>query len=166
MKQLFSSAFLIAFPSFFSVDEHKFYVSTTIIEQNVQLNSLEITIKLFSDDLEQALQQYSDEPIRLGDKREHEEAERWVEEYIRERLNLNFNDHPAHLTYIGKEIEYDLSYVYFELTAIPEFNVLTIDNQLFFDLFEEQVNIVHLRLDGWEKTLMLDRRQPELIINR
>lgn len=166
MKRLFSLAFLMVLPFFFSGDEHKFYVSTTIIHQNTISQSLEITIKLFSDDLENALQQFTEEPIRLGDEREHSETEEWLQNYLQSCFSLHFNDRPVVLNYIGKEVEYDLTYVYFELLNIPEFNILNIKNEILFDQFEDQVNIVHLRIDGWEQTLMFDKQRPEILINR
>jgi hypothetical protein len=166
MKRFFSLSILVVLPLFFSGDAHKFYVSTTIIHQNTINQTLEITIKLFTDDLENALQQFTEEPIRLGDEREHPDTEKWLEEYLRDRFKLSFNDRPVVLSYIGKEVEYDLSYVYFELLNIPDFTILNIKNEILFDMFDDQVNIVHLRIDGWEQTLMFDKRRPEISINR
>ena len=166
MKYFLSLCLLLLSSFFLSGDDHKFYVSTTIIEQNTITNSLEITIKLFTDDLEQALEKSSESPMCLGDEREYKEADRLIEEYLREKLELSFNDRPVYPNFIGKEVEYDLTFVYFELLSIPEFDVLTLRDEIFFELFEEQVNIIHLKLDGWEQTLMLDKREPMRVINR
>lgn len=166
MKKLASILLMIAPILASAKSDHKFYVSTTIIELNAVTGTLEITVKLFTDDLEQALQINSTEPIRLGDEREHPKADEWTKEYVEKHFSVRFNSRDANWSYIGKEVEFDLTYVYFEIAPIPEFNVLDIKNELLFDQFEEQVNIIHLRFPSWRQTIMFDKQRPEITINR
>lgn len=147
-------------------DLHKFYVSTTIIEENILSNSIEITIKIFSDDLERVLEKSATEPIFLGDEKENERAEEWIELYVKKHFNLEFNDRSFEMRYLGKEVEFDLTYLYFEIAPNPGFTSLKIRNSLMMDEFEEQVNIVHLRFSGWEQRLMIDAKRPEIVVSR
>lgn len=168
MRILFLLITAISFWSFSSENDHKFYVSNTVIAENPRTNSVEITIRIFTDDLENALESTfeTESPLLLGEENESEEAERFLEEYIRENFKLDFNGHPSQLLYIGKEVEYDLCYVYFEIPITPQFNALKMQNSILLDLFEEQVNITHLRFSGWEQTIYFDSKMPEQVITR
>ncbi len=167
LKTLF--LFLLMLP-FFGLnaedDLHKFYVSTTIIEENILSNSIEITIKIFSDDLETVLQKSSTDPIFLGDEKENEHTDEWIEAYVKKHFNVEFNDRSFEMRYLGKEVEFDLSFLYFEIAPNPGFTSLKIRNTLMMDEFAEQVNIVHLRFSGWEQRLMIDSKRPEIVVSR
>ena len=167
MKLLLAFLFTFSlFPSTSMESEHKFYVSTTIIEENVLSNTLEITVKIFTDDLEDVLEKSSGEILFLGSEKEHEEADRFIQDYLSQHLRMSFNDRASNPVYLGKEIEFDLSYLYFEISPRPEFSVLILENDLLVDLYPEQVNIVHLRFSGWEQRLMLDAKNPSITVSR
>lgn len=165
--------FLFLSPAFLNragttMADHKFYVSTTIVEENQFTGSLEITLKLFTDDLEFALKGLERFPLNIGFENQHPQAEVRVKEYVLANFDLSFNDKDGFYTlhYVGMETENDLTFVYFEISPIPEFQVLKVKNTIFHELFDEQVNIVHLRFSGWTQRLMIDKMRPEQIISR
>ncbi|MDE0980098.1 MAG: hypothetical protein OSA78_08895, partial [Flavobacteriales bacterium] len=43
---------------------------------------------------------------------------------------------------IGKEVDFDLTYLYFESQPLPPHEYMTLTATLFFELFEDQVNEV------------------------
>ena len=145
---------------------HKFYVSTTIIEENNLSNTLEITMKIFTDDLESVLEKNKGDALFLGDEKENEFADEWIEAYLKKFFQLKFNDRSYEMKFLGKEVEYDLTYLYFEIAPLPMFTSLEIQNKILMDLYPEQVNIVHLRFSGWEQTLMIDSKRPEIVVSR
>ncbi|MEM9023088.1 MAG: DUF6702 family protein [Bacteroidota bacterium] len=127
---------------------HKFYVSMCQVDHNAQTQGLEVTLKLFTDDLEYALEQRHGEPLRLGTASENPETDRILVTYLRERLALKINDEPATFAFVGKEQEDDITWCYVEVTGQPSLASLEIRNQLLTDYFPDQTNILQVRVGG------------------
>ncbi|MCC6600232.1 MAG: hypothetical protein IT223_06120 [Crocinitomicaceae bacterium] len=157
--------FLLLLPLMWAAT-HKFYVSNTIVEWNTRTNNVEITCKMFTDDFERALMKNTNTPLKLGDEAELPGTNEKVVEYITEHFKLQMDDRPVMLSYIGKETEADLTYIYFEFTPPPSWNVISIENTLLFDLFPEQKNIVDLRTPTWSKSLFLTKEKSKEILSR
>ncbi|MFZ6052078.1 DUF6702 family protein [Halocola ammonii] len=135
---------------------HKFYVSTTNIEFDQPSKSFQITMKLFTDDLEHALGDPDRNKIKLGSPEEQADADQMIEAYLQKNFHMQVNDKHVEWTYLGKEVEYDLTYCYIETFGVPPINFLTIENTVFFDLFDDQTNLINLRINGMRETVMLN----------
>ncbi len=148
----------IIFPLIFflmtSFISHKFYVSNTLIEHNTQSQSYQITCKIFTDDLELAI---GGDVIHIGEGNEVVNCNALIENYINAHFKLWYNEHPQLLSFIGKEVENDLTYCYFEMQQQAEFNVLKIESSLLLELFPDQKNIVELSASGKSQTMILTK---------
>jgi hypothetical protein len=132
---------------------HKFYVSNTIIEENVQTRSLEVTVKIFTDDLESALYYQEGKKVKLemGRDIKHNQA---IQTYLLNHFKLSngaFLEYP--MRFVGHETELDLTFIYLEIPNWHLESVLKIENTLLFEVYPEQVNIVHLKMNGWGQTI-------------
>jgi hypothetical protein len=160
MKHFFAAFLLLPLLSF---NAHKFYVSNTIIEYSAQNQSYGITVKMFTDDLENAI---GGESIHLGEENEAINAGALVENYINAHFKLKFNDQDQMLSYIGKEVENDLTICYFEMMQSTDFHSLKIDNTILLELFPEQKNIVSLTVGGKSQTLIMTAtHSSELVLH-
>lgn len=139
---------------------HKFYFSRTVVRHNVQTNSLEVEMRIFTDDLERAIGATPENPARLGDEREIEEADRLIEEYLRENFSIAINGQPMLLRFWGKEVDYDITWCFFEVSNVPDIHVIEVKNTTLIDVFEDQLNEVDLEMAGWERRIQLHREQP------
>lgn len=158
--------FLLLLLPLLSASEHKFYVSKTIIEFNPRSGSFEITCKLFTDDLEMALGSAGRKPIRLGTDQEPSNANDLIEDYIKKHFILKYNDEPIYLSFIGKEAEADLTYCYMEFVKPQEYNTISIESTIFYELFPEQQNIVDVKANASTKTVVLIRDKSKEVIFR
>ncbi len=131
--------------SYGTSDMHKYYFSKMTIEKNEKAKSLEVVFRLFSDDLENAIGGSEDNPIRLGDDREIQEADELIFNYLTSRVDVEgIGWENAVVSYIGKEVDNDVTKVYMEYTEISEWDKITIENNIMFELFEGQINEVTL----------------------
>jgi hypothetical protein len=146
---------------------HKFYVSNTIAQFNQVTGSLEITMKVFTDDLEFALEKAfgEREKIEMGVLSDPDQKDKF-HRYFAQHFTLNANGRPLQAMFIGAETDLDLSYIYFEYPNFQPFNSLDITNDMFLELYEEQVNILHLKMAGWNQTISFDILRPEQVIMR
>jgi hypothetical protein len=71
---------------------HKFYMSITEMRYNEKNKSLEVTIKLFTDDIEKALESKSDSALFLGTEKEASQTDQLMEAYLREHFSLKQNE--------------------------------------------------------------------------
>ena len=148
---------LLIFPLISATSAHKFYVSITKIEYVKEKKSLQIITKIFTDDIEDALQQRYDPSISLDTKKETEAADEYLQKYILQKLNIKVNGKPVQLNYIGKEYDVDMLVAYIEVTHVPNLKSIEIENKVLMEMFPEQQNIIHLKTTNSRKSLMLDK---------
>lgn len=140
---------------------HPFYLSVTEIFHNPQARSLEITLRVFTDDLEQALRQRQGSPVILSGEHASPGADALVIAYLGEKIRFQADSAYLSWHYVGKEVEPDATYIYLEVSGIGSLRHFKAENRLFFELYESQRNLLHLKANGTHKSLMMDARSPE-----
>ncbi len=138
---------------------HKFYVSNTIIQENVQSGSLEITIKIFTDDLESALfyQEGRKVKLEMGRDTKHNDA---IRTYISQHFKLMDGNNLVYVSsYVGHETELDLTYIYLEIPNWYQQSIFRIENSILFEIYPEQVNIINLKMNTWGQTFNTSYQQ-------
>ncbi len=143
---------------------HPFYVSVCTIDFNSENRTLEIEVKIFTDDFERALEETTDRKFFLGTPKELEEADELIERYFEDHLKIWLNDSEIQLNYLGKEVEIDATWCYIESEEIPSTKKnlqgeLTVTNRILLEPFDDQSNIVHITAEGKSKSLLLNRIQ-------
>ncbi len=142
---------------------HKFYISKTIIEFNARSQQFEITCKLFTDDLETALTQMHGKPVKLN---ADDGTDLLVENYCKQHFKCSIDGVPMEWRWVGKEVENDLTFCYFELYRKPEFTSFSLMNDLLIAQFPDQQNIVDLSMMGTTQTLVFVRDHIQQTFNR
>jgi len=134
---------------------HPFYFSLTQIDHNPQTESLEITLKLFTTDIEQALEAQGTGSLFLGEEKEAKEADRYIQTYLAQHLQLKVDGELKQYDFLGKEVELDVVWCYVEVLAVPELKELEIKNTLLIEFFEEQQNVVQIKVGNQKKSALL-----------
>lgn len=146
---------LITFCLFFS---HEFYISVTQIDHNAKNESLEITVKMFTDDLENAIESFNDVKLRLGGEKEHEASTQLIQDYVLENLELSQNGKDIQLSFIGKKVDLDVTWCFLEAKDVKSISSLTVENNLLLNVIESQTNIVHVKYQNENSSLMLNKK--------
>ncbi|NER18606.1 peptidase E [Spongiivirga citrea] len=128
-------------------------------------HNLQITIRLFIDDFEDVLQERYDQSIILNEDNNPALIENSIGKYLSKKLNIKLNGKDATLNYLGKEYDNDIVKCYVEIENTNEIKSVSVTNKLLFDLFEEQQNIVHLRLKGKRKSFVLIKENDKGMLN-
>jgi hypothetical protein len=150
---------ILAFVALTSWAPHKFYVSNNIVEYNVRTGIYEVTCKIFTDDLERAIAP-DGSSLFLGSERERKDVNWLIQEYIEKKFKIKINDNSIALKYIGKEVDPELTHLYFEFTFVDMPNTISAENTVLFEHFEDQKNIIDLRMNGWNHTIFLTKQKP------
>ena len=150
---------------FVVVGWHKFYLSVSQVDYNPEDKALQITSRLFYDDLQKALQARYDEEIRVDETYPEEKQDLYISKYINKKLKVSVNGGVATLNYLGHGDEDDYVVCYIEITGVDELKSITIKNTLLMDMFTEQKNIVHVRVGNLEKSFMLTHDNDKAVLN-
>lgn len=150
----------IVFPMVSATPAHKFYVSITKIEYVKEKSSIQIITKIFTDDIEDALQQRYNASISLDTKKETEAAAEDLKNYILQKIHIKVNGKLLALDYIGKEYDSDMVVAYFEVKDVKELKTIEIENKVLLEMFSEQQNIIHLTTQKSRRSLILDKDEP------
>ncbi len=158
---------LVAFllPLFAFTTAHKFYVSVTQIEYVKEKQSVQIISRIFIDDLEELLRQRYDENITLDTNKDETTIDSYIEKYFKAKVQIEINGNYKTFTFLGKEYEDDIVYCYLEITNVKSIESFKITNQLLFDIFEEQQNIVKTKFNSQNKSFMLTQYDDTGVLN-
>ena len=135
---------------------HPFYVSVTEVAHNKHEGSLEVSCKIFIEDLETILKQMYKKPVHLSDEKKLAESGVYINGYISKHLKVWADGKLTRLNYVGYEKDHEAVFCYFEVVQIPGVKKLDIENSILQDLTDEQINIMHVTVDGKRQSRKLD----------
>lgn len=158
------SLIIIVF-SLFSFTTHKYYVSLTEIQHYKKDNSVEITLRVFTDDLELCLNNRYNKPFLIGSNQEIPQLNKYLLDYVNQKLHIKINEKSYEYQLIGKEIEDDLTFIYLEIKGIKTLKSVDITNNIFFETFEDQQHIVKIKTTGVHKNIILFKDKNHQSIN-
>lgn len=144
---------------------HEYYVSVTTVEYSKKEKSLQIISQIFIDDFETLLRKRYDKNITLDTKDEPELVENYMKRYLTDKLKIGVNGSAVNFKFIGKEYKDDITYCYLEIENVSNIKSIEVTNQILFDAFSEQQNIVRLKLLGRNKSFLLVPQNDSCVLN-
>ena len=135
---------------------HPFYVSITEIHHNGKDQTLEISCKIFADDMEDILEKNYKKAVDLSNEKLAAQNNSLVADYVSSHLSITADGRQKKLEYLGFEKESEAVYCYFEVKGLPSLKKLDLTNSLLQDFTSEQINIMHVVVNGNRKSYKLD----------
>ena len=138
---------------------HPFHATITSFDCNRKNKSVEITIKLFTNDLESAIARQEKSDLRIDSGNNSVMIDSLIYNYIKKNLFFSLNDERIKLLWVGKEFENDITWSYLEIKNIKNIpgTKISIKNKLFLEIFDDQLNICHFYCGEKPETLMLHK---------
>lgn len=138
--------------------KHDFHTSLTEINYNSKSGSLELSVRVFTDDLELTLTS-----LNKGKLVKIEDAEAVVnpliEQYIRKNLALVSPEKEVKFgKFYGKEKEADATWIYLEIPDCKQIKNYTIYNNIMQEMFDDQTNLVNIIFGEQKKTIVFDSK--------
>jgi hypothetical protein len=144
---------------------HPFHVSVVEINHNATEKILEVTCKIFTDDFEKALTQNYKTRVDLINPPDRKAMDSLVKKYIFSNLTISTDGRPISFTYLGFEREEESVFSYVQAENISTVNKIDITNKLMYDMFDDQINIMHVIAGGERKSTRLDYPNSHVTIN-
>lgn len=139
---------------------HPLHVSICDIEYQEDQKSLEISSRMFVDDLELSLSARF-KVDNYFDKRDKSLIDNDLKEFLAEKLKLQINGKPVDLNYLGYEIENDVLWCYLEVSKVKSIKNIDLEYTVLLDTFDDQFNLVHVRYQGTTKSLRFLKGHPK-----
>ena len=165
MKQVRILFLALTIPLFAFTTAHEFYVSVTQIDYIKDKQSVQITTRIFIDDLEDLLRQRYDENITLNASKDEHIIDTYIAKYLMSKIQIDINGDFKKIKYIGKEYEDDIVYCYLEISDVETIDSFKITNRLMFDIYEDQQNIIKTNINSKNKSLMLIPNMDTGVLN-
>ncbi|SFU10452.1 hypothetical protein SAMN04489724_4005 [Algoriphagus locisalis] len=146
---------------------HPFHLSLTEIKWNEETEHLEISQKIFWDDLEIALSAYHDESIDFLNPAIKEKLNKQIETYLADQTTIWIEDKAVKLKFLGYEVEDDAAWFYFESELVKEPSLVKVKNSVLINDFPDQKNVVQVYFENSSpKSLILGKGSETGILNK
>ena len=157
MRELKKTLLILLIPLFAFTTAHKFYVSVTNVGYSEKNDALQITSRVFIDDLDQLLKERYDIDAKLSTDAESELSDEYLEKYLRAKFSVEINEKTRPYKLIGRKYDNDVCVFYLEIEEIdlPAIKSIQIENQLLTDMFDEQQNVLHFKINEKKKSFVL-----------
>ena len=124
-------------------EPHPIHISVIEINHNAADKTLEISCKIFTDDFEKILAKNYKAKTDLINPPNKAAMDSLVKKYIFSHFSLKADGRAVPLQYVGFEDEGDAAYSYIEVQNIPSVKKIDISTNLMYDMFEDEIIIIH-----------------------
>jgi hypothetical protein len=136
---------------------HPIFVSVTEMNHNPTDKTLEVSCKIFTEDFEKVLAKANGSKIDLFSPKDSALTAGQVNSYIGKHLVITIDGKQAKLQLIGFEREVDAVWSYFEVSQVVSTpRNISVMNDLLYEYFKEQINLMHVTVGGKRKSTKLD----------
>ena len=136
--------------------KHPVYVSVTEINHNAKDKVLEISCKMFTTDLETTLEKLFNTRVDFSASKDKKVTDKLVADYIQKHLQLKVDDKPVALQFVGSEKEAEATWSYFQVSNVIIVKKIDIMNNLLYEYFEGEINIMHASVNSNRKSTKLN----------
>ena len=154
---VFTEGFWVEQPT--AKPNHDFYLSICEIIYKPETQSLEITFRFFSDDLEKTIFNFDQTSIYTytGDKSSKSDTSLY--NYLRKHFSIYDKDGKRiDYAFIGWEVNKETSWCYVEVKH-KQISKLKVENNLLTELFKGQKNLVYFKSGNIETSVLLDKNK-------
>jgi hypothetical protein len=135
---------------------HPLYITVTEINHNAKEKILEVSCKVFTNDLETVLEKVSGARVDLSTPKDKPASDKLISAYVEKHLRLKVDGKPVQLHFIGSENEADGTWSYFQVNDVPSVKKIDAGDDLLYDGFNQQINIMHVTVGGQRQSTRLD----------
>lgn len=138
-----------------STDIHPYHVGSVEIKYNEKAKTFEVTGKFFLDDLENALSKKYGKSLRFLKKTPGTELNIFLEKYFAEYFKLKADNKMLKVKFLGYEEDREAVFVYLESETLPQPSKVETSVSLLYNQFDDQLNLIHIIVNGERKSSKL-----------
>lgn len=136
----------------FSKDVHPYHVGSVEINYNNQSKTFEISGRFFLDDLENSLSSKYNKTLHFNDKKYKTQLDDALKLYCAEYFKLKANNEFLKINYVGFEEDQESVNIYLESEAVTNPKKIETAVSFLYNYFDDQMNIIHIIINGDRKS--------------
>lgn len=141
---------------------HPFHVSVCDVVVNSEAKAIQISQRIFLDDLEVTLYKTFGTRLLIDDEGSKEVRDSLIELYLQDRLKVMVDGKAKEARYLGSEFEVDGIWCYIEIEGVKKVKDIQITSTVLYEEFDDQANIIHFKTGDYEKSVKLDAKNPQV----
>ena len=134
---------------------HDFHVSLTEVRHNAKEQTLEVSVRLFTDDLDKAIVLSTGQSTGLVKGQETPATERLISTYLKSNLGIEVDGKSAALQFLGKELQTDAVWCYLEVEGVHKVERIKVRNAALIEVFPDQTNMVNVHVGSQTRSVLL-----------
>ncbi|RZJ53336.1 MAG: hypothetical protein EOO44_08835 [Flavobacterium sp.] len=144
---------------------HKFYMGIFQVNYAAEKKMVQITSRIFIDDLNNGLEKKFHKKTYVGTDKETQADVDLLKKYLAENFSIKINGQTKPITFLSKEVEAgDVLVCYSRIKDIDKFKTVEISNSILVDWNSEQQNITHISAFGTKKSVLFtDSSRKEVL---
>ena len=154
-KKILIALFGVLCMTLTSFGVHKFYISIYQVKYASEKKMLQITSRIFIDDLNDVFKNNYNKKTHIGEPTETPEDLTLMKKYIAANFSIKINGQTKTINYLSKELEGNVVICYYNIKDIPKIKTFEIQNTCLFDLNSDQQNIIQTTIYGKKESLLL-----------
>ena len=144
---------------------HPFFVSLTEVQHNEKAKRLEVSCKVFSNDLEAALEKNYRTQIDILKPGDRARIEPLIRDYLQKHFQVLVDSKPVSFQFLGYEIEEDAAWCYLEASKVNQVTRIEVKNDVLFAEHPTQTNLLHVTVKGRRQSTKLDNPESKASFN-
>ncbi|SFE14507.1 hypothetical protein SAMN05518672_104648 [Chitinophaga sp. CF118] len=141
---------------------HPFYVSVTEIRHNATSNEVQVSCRIFADDLENVLKKQNKQPVDIIHPSNRTQTDSLISGYINKHLVIRIDGKVVKLNYLGYKIEEEAAWCFLEAENIKTFKQIHVKNDILYTEHANQINMIHvISQDDVRKSTKLDNPKAD-----
>ena len=141
---------------------HPIHVTVTEIEFDEKEKELEITMRVFIDDLELTLRNELRQPeLDILAPKNGVTTDQLVSKYLQDHFKIQLDGKPQATKYLGHETDGDAFIFYIQVSNVKKWKTIRVKNNIMTDTHDDQSNLVHVSVKENIRSLRLTRDTPE-----
>ena len=157
MKNFFSAiviSYLIL--ALFSFKIHPYHVGSMEFNYSQKSKTFEISGRFFMDDLENAINKKYGKNLHFLNPKSEKEMQEALKNYTSEYLKLKVNNQFVKVNFIGYEEDKESVDIFLESEIVANPKKVETAVSFLYNLFDDQMNIIHIIVNGQRKSEKLN----------
>lgn len=153
MKNFFSAVVIFSLALvLFSFKFHPYHVGSMEFNYNQKTKTVEVSGRFFMDDLENAINKKYGKNLHFLNPKSEKEMNEALKNYASEYVKLKVNNQFAKVNYVGYEEDKESVELYLESETVANPKKVETAVSFLYNLFDDQMNIIHIVINGQRKS--------------
>ena len=135
---------------------HEYYVSITEVVYVSEKQQLQLTTRVFTDDMEAYFNSQTNENIQLSPDHNPILIDALVERFFQNNFKVFFDNNKVEISYLGRQYQEDQMLIFAEVTELSPPTSYKIQNTILIPFRTKQQNIVRVKNNITQKSFLMN----------